>query len=425
MNKEPWQLRFAVFAVGTGLVGFWSWLVPEAIGILHDAADYLRKATEVAEGSGIASISFGDPGYVQALAIVFDIFWPSIRVAQAFNAILWGCATVLAYHCLETRLPRKKAFLGGLLFAASPMITTFAISLYSETFAVFSAMIFTWGFLQQPFYRRAASIAVFTGAFLVMVTKSAFFLTFGLGLALLLVRKKWHLAACLAPALMLAFPIQAKVQEGGRGVMQVADQTSRLEIPYGVLARCALYNLSFNVGKAAFPEVEGACRKNGAPDGKGNDISSLPMWQLNPWWKTKAKMDAGYTYGDAIKDIFSNPIKYAFICLTTLPSAFWIDGFAPFVSSTFPSPLRAAAWIFKILFSTALWVGVFHAVRRALRERGQWKESGSVGALFFPIGYFVLFSLNMPVELRHFLPLLPFMYLLNVLGWLSPVGRVE
>ncbi len=420
MNPRALSRPAAVFLTGFSAVMLWTLGYSDEAALMHDGGAHFIFAQRILDGSlsrwltEPGSASFSDLAHPNALSLVFALLGPSVKAGQLFNATLWGGSALLGFLTLSKWMPgQPKRSLGlGLAFALSPMLTSFGPKLYSEHLGVFGMMLFVWGYFALDQMKAKPLILATLGALIGLTTKSAFYPLALASFVLMLVFKKRPAALALGLALALNWPIHLMVEKGGRGVLQVADHTSRLATPVSILARCAAYNLSFNLGKAIFPEVEGACRLNGNEPG----ADKLPAAEWNPALRTISKMEKGYSYKDAISDISGSPFKYAFICLVTLPSALWIDGFYSAATLGMPGPIRGALFLFKAFFSTALWIAAFWILSVAWKERKTWKPSGAVFALFVPIGYFLALGVNMPVEQRHLMPLLPFLYLLGAIA---------
>jgi hypothetical protein len=284
------------------------------------------------------------------------------------------------------------------------MLSSWSARLYSEHLAVFGLLLSLFGY----FYRARKWPLTFlsAGAFVTMTTKSAFFPFSFILLFWAFTKKEWLVAASLSLALLLNWPIHQKIEKGRRGLVQVSAMVTRLEVlDSKVIAKCSVYNLSQSLGRVFFPEVEGACRLNGSPVG-------TPMAETQIIQKTLARVfETDFSYLQGLKIILNSPFKYALLALSSLPTPFWSDGIEGTILSKSPEWLKQCLWVFKVVFSTALWLICVNLLIHFRKRR----FPSQITVIAAPILYLLLFNMNMPAEQRHFMPALPLLYLLCII----------
>lgn len=148
----------AIFALALGLRALWlARTDTEPYGLI-DSQYYHATAQNIAEGRGY-SVGFDDergfiagdtseatafwaPGYPLALAPLYKLFGPDIRVAKAFNAVV-GALTVVPIFYLARRLGHASlrsndiGLLAASIFAVAPSLVFWTPTLFSETFFMF------------------------------------------------------------------------------------------------------------------------------------------------------------------------------------------------------------------------------------------------------------------------------------------------
>jgi hypothetical protein len=147
----------AIFALALGLRALWLARTDTEPAGLLDSQYYHVTAQNIAEGRGYSvgfdergfvagdtseATAFWAPGYPFALAPLYKLFGPDIRVAKAFNAIV-GALTVVPIFFLARHLGNASrrsdgsALLAAGLFAVAPSLVFWTPTLFSETFFVF------------------------------------------------------------------------------------------------------------------------------------------------------------------------------------------------------------------------------------------------------------------------------------------------
>lgn len=419
----------AIFTTAFLLVLYWSSRYSETAALYGEAASYFSAGLGILDGiqnrmlADINGATFSDIGYPNFLSIGFLVLVPSIKNAQILNGVLWGISSVISYLLFKEALPTKKAFICSLVLATSPALTSFSGRIYSEHLAICGGLLCLLGFLKH--FRRKkflfkvnglAFAAAVIGGLILSLTKSSFFFLFVLLLAVSLFRKERFTIAVSAFIIAALLPVQSHLHRGARGAIQVAAQTAKLELQtYPIVLKCSFYNLSLQLGKKLFPEVEAPCRPNLA----GTDFSHKELGYEAIALK---KVQAGFSYRDGLNLILRSPIKYAFIGLATLFTAFWIEGFYPDPISDLSENARRALWVFKVIFSTFLWIGALMFFVRSWRT----KENHELALLLsIPIAFVLLFQMNVPAEQRYFFPLIPILYLACGIFLSSALSRAK
>lgn len=397
-----------------------------------DSATYLSLARKLLNGevdwlmrSPDGSVAGNDIAYPHLLRWVSEVAGYGLPQFQALNALLHGLSACVFFLILKKMRSGRvgSAWVWSLPLALSPMLSSFSGKIYSEPLAIFAvllAFLGLIGFWTQPLtlgWRSfLASLAIVSGLGLLVLTKSAFFpllvaLSF-LPALVLRTRASCVFSGLVAVLVIAISPIHKVVQQGGRGVIQVACQTAKMELwSYEEIAQCGIYNLSHSLGSVMFPELQGACHIAMATP----DMGSFNRSYIN---KAYGWMREGFTYADGVKRIQADPLKYLWVSFWELPTALWIDGYYAGLTRDLPGWIRVLLYGLKLLLSTALWVCTALFLRRSLKRGGGSGNRVLAWSVLIFVGYTLAVHANVPVEQRHFMILLPALYLASACYWL-------
>jgi hypothetical protein len=302
----------------------------------------------------------------------------------------------------------------------SPLFLTFSGKLYSEILAALSltvvlcCVIHLWSRKEAwPFRSLTDSlwyILLIVGLVLFSVTKSAFFPLLGIYLiAFLLLRRRLLFSAALI-SLLIVIPFQARAQQAGRGPLAFSVQVAKVNWSYTEIAASALYNFSETLGSIMLPSYNGMYTID--PPKQQNS----PNFDRNPYVMGAAIWQQGFSYGDGLRVVAKDPIKYVAIVVATVPAAIAVEGIYPSISEKLVYPARLLLWlVLKLSLSLLLWFG---ALRLVLRER----RNHLIWVCVLPGMTFFLVYSNFALEQRYFFPLLPLLWLLALSELLLTIG---
>jgi hypothetical protein len=466
----------AVPGLAFSAVVIWSFGYDEAGALLHDATRYVAMAREVAAGTfgpllGREGGLFLDPGYPLVLAAWFRLFGPSVTAGMLLSATLWAGSAALFGGIVRRWLARRRALAAAAVFALSPALTSFAPKLFSEHLTCLGLLMALWGAVRLLGGPRGAAfmpvIALAAGMAILVLARATFFpLAVVAAIALALraceeassqalticwrggllpaprpqrevagftppaaapvarrlrgcvvsqaLSRRWLPAAALASVVVLALPLHAEVQKGGRGVMAAAHQAAMVvHWPTPVALRCGVYSLSRSLGRRLFPEVEGACNP-------GRPSAAEPMAEINPLVASRRWLAEGFSMRDAAAIAVAHPGRYLLVCGVNLLGAVWIEGFYPQPLERLPDHTRTVLWLFKVALSTVLWS---LAVRGLLRGARSPALRSHALAIAMPLAYVLAVQANFLGAQRYFFPIIPLLYLLAALGFTMPAAE--
>jgi hypothetical protein len=426
------------FVLGYALSSTYS----EEAALTWDARSYWALAQDLREGAPLVALSgpprFIEVGYPLVLAGIFELFGASVRVAQIANTIMFSITCVFSFLAIRKLMVllghpmrmRIQFLISGLMFL-SPLFLTFQGKLYSEILAangfvlMWCSILYLWcgqqtesgGPTLDPLAKQEStvwprpdpgkvfwSLLFVVGAFLFFVTKSAYFpLLVAYLIAFLILRKRALLVATVI-ALMIILPFQASAQRGGRGPYVLAAQVAKLNWSYPEIVSSSVYNFSNTLGDAAFPQYQGLFRQN-------TPSPEMPGYDRNPYvlagrCDRPGLWPEGFSYSDGLQLIATDPVKYAAIVVSTLPTMIAVEGVYPDVSNNLPTFVRLGLWlVLKLSLSLLLWFGCG-------RLLAQFRRNAVVWVSFLPVLTFVLVYGNTNMEQRWFFPLLPLLWVL-------------
>jgi hypothetical protein len=343
--------------------------------------------------------SFYDLGYPFILSLLLRLFGSNNMVIyQLFNFLLWFTASIFIYEALKLVLPVKRAFWGSFIMACSPVFLTFSAKFYSEPLASFGLAIIIYFLIKYKLEKKyLALVGITFGMMVFFFTRSVFTLLVLPIFYFSLTRKNIY------EYLIIFFSISLLILRlyfsiaGGRSNYQLAVQSFKVYQSYSTIGACTAYNLSYPVGKFVFPKFEKSCSQN-------ETHISMPEYAQNPYVLV-ALSQHNYDFGTCLRIIFSDPIKYLVIVLSSMTSIIFIEGIynvPDYPNSLFVLILFACI---KIAFSFYIWSRVVKNLRIYL-------EYGLRVALLsiIPLIYFFIFVGNSSIEQRFFFPLLPWVY---------------
>lgn len=392
-------LVFFGFIIGTSFTS-------STEALVSDAQDYTKLATQLANSPNVIKdivspqdSSFIDSGYAIFLSLLIRLFGSeSLIPFQLGNYILWAASAILIYISLIKVIGEKKAKGISVLMALSPVFMTFPAKLYSESLAALGVSIIIFSLIF--FSRYKSAIYLFLGVIILLATKSIFLLLVVGLLLFMVVKRKWTHAFATSLALILIFPLLMSSMSGGRSRYTLAVQTAKLNMSYTENLACIPYHMSFPLGKAILPNHQNTCIIFSAnPD--------LPRYEKNPVRIANQKYNSelSFTYQDAFKEIFQQPLKYVLVIFVDLVNLVFVEGFYANVLLDLPFSLQIILYTYGKILSLWLWYRLFKVLL------GSWRQNWLTTAIYIsPLLYFVFIVSHFHIEPRYFYPLLPWLY---------------
>lgn len=396
--KKRWLFFFLIVALG----GFVSITLTSRDAVLeHDASSYLRLAKETTPFQLLGKLDFIDIGYPFVLSILIRFFGDnSLLPFQIINYLFWFLSTILVYESLKVLIEERKAFLGGLMMAFSPVFLSFSSKLYSEPFASFGTSLIIYSLLRtKKDYGIKMMLLLSLGMIILFFTKAVFSLL-ALVILLIVYKRKYMNKFLFLVGVVIAIFLRVFVSyQGGRSEYNLAIQIAKTEQSYSTIFSCSLYQLSYPIGKMLVGDSEGLCRQ---------DITEkdIPGYENNPYVVAENLRREGFTIRKWLSIVLAKPVKYIAVVFSSMVNLILVEGFyRNFTTYTNSVFFLALLVLVKIFFSFYLWGGttkVFLAF---------WKIKKLAALIsIFPLIYFFVVVGNFPVEQRYFYPLLPFVY---------------
>jgi hypothetical protein len=399
--KSPYFIFFEIVLIGA-LVSISSTGMQYVLK--SDAGGYYELASQmVLQRLSLINIfslkSFMDIGYPFILSILMRVFGNKIIIFQSFNYLCWFLSVIFVYKALNIVTTKKNAFWGSFIMAASPTSLTFSAELYSEPFASLGCAMIIYFLIRYRILKRMGDlIALFIGMIIFFFTRSIYTL---LIIPIILpifykINKYQVLIVVFGTAfvfLKLAFSLS-----GGRSDYNLAIQSSKVFQSYSTIGACAVYYLSYPLGKNTLPQYEGACRQN-------NPTVGMPGYQENPYVIAETLRE-NFGISRWLQIVFFSLPKYILIMLTSMITLVFVEGvYIPVATNSNSLLVVAIVGIIKLFFAFYIWSRLIRHFY-LFTKKHFWYGLVSI----VPLIYFFIVVGNFPVEQRYFYPLLPWLY---------------